>query len=105
MAGLNKHFAHETHVTEAAVKAHVTAIFRKLHVKNSIHAAVAIQYGSVALPRTMCASLVSRTIPVAASPPCAWARRPLSGSKELALVEGASFVEVNAPVWKRIHVA
>jgi DNA-binding NarL/FixJ family response regulator len=38
---LNKQIAGELEVSEATVKAHVTAIFRKMHVRSRTQAAVA----------------------------------------------------------------
>ncbi|MBM7456428.1 DNA-binding NarL/FixJ family response regulator [Oceanisphaera litoralis] len=39
---LNKQIAHELSVSEATIKAHVTAIFRKLNVKNRTQAVIAL---------------------------------------------------------------
>ncbi len=39
--GLNKQIAHEMQISEATVKAHVTAVFRKLGVKNRTQAVIA----------------------------------------------------------------
>ncbi|BEU01685.1 DNA-binding response regulator [Agarivorans sp. OAG1] len=40
---LNKQIAYELNVSEATIKAHVTAIFRKLNVKNRTQAVIALQ--------------------------------------------------------------
>ncbi len=40
---LNKQIAHELSVSEATIKAHMTAIFRKLNVKNRTQAVIALQ--------------------------------------------------------------
>ena len=40
---LNKQIAHELYVSEATIKAHMTAIFRKLNVKNRTQAVIALQ--------------------------------------------------------------
>ncbi|MFT5757036.1 MAG: DNA-binding NarL/FixJ family response regulator [Alteromonadaceae bacterium] len=39
---LNKQIAYDLHVSEATIKAHATAIFRKLNVRNRTQAAIAI---------------------------------------------------------------
>lgn len=40
---LNKQIAYELHVSEATIKAHMTAIFRKLDVKNRTQAVIVLQ--------------------------------------------------------------
>ncbi|MGX9105104.1 MULTISPECIES: response regulator transcription factor [Gammaproteobacteria] len=40
---LNKQIAWELNVSEATIKAHITAIFRKLGVKNRTQAVIALQ--------------------------------------------------------------
>ena len=40
---LNKQIAYELNVSEATIKAHMTAVFRKLDVKNRIQAVILIQ--------------------------------------------------------------
>ena len=40
---LNKQIAYELHVSEATIKAHMTAIFRKLGVKNRTQAVILLQ--------------------------------------------------------------
>ena len=39
---LNKQIAYDLHVSEATIKAHATAIFRKLNVRNRTQAVIAI---------------------------------------------------------------
>ncbi|WP_394213242.1 response regulator transcription factor [Enterovibrio calviensis] len=43
---LNKQIAYELNVSEATIKAHMTAIFRKLGVKNRTQAVILLQYSS-----------------------------------------------------------
>lgn len=40
---LNKQIAYELNVSEATIKAHMTAIFRKLDVKNRTQAVILLQ--------------------------------------------------------------
>lgn len=40
---LNKQIAYELNVSEATIKAHMTAIFRKLEVKNRTQAVILLQ--------------------------------------------------------------
>ena len=40
---LNKQIAYELNVSEATIKAHMTAIFRKLNVKNRTQAVILLQ--------------------------------------------------------------
>jgi DNA-binding NarL/FixJ family response regulator len=48
---LNKQIAYDLHVSEATIKAHATAIFRKLNVRNRTQAVIAIAPLNVAEPR------------------------------------------------------
>ncbi|MDX5300321.1 MAG: LuxR C-terminal-related transcriptional regulator, partial [Gammaproteobacteria bacterium] len=41
---LNKQIAYELDVSEATIKAHITAIFRKLGVRNRTQAVIALQH-------------------------------------------------------------
>jgi DNA-binding NarL/FixJ family response regulator len=45
---LNKQIAYELNVSEATIKAHVTAIFRKLGVRTRTQAALALQHMELA---------------------------------------------------------
>jgi DNA-binding NarL/FixJ family response regulator len=40
---LNKQIAYELDVSEATIKAHITAVFRKLNVRNRTQAVIAIR--------------------------------------------------------------
>jgi len=45
---LNKQIAYDLHVSEATIKAHATAIFRKLDVRNRTQAVIAISQLDIA---------------------------------------------------------
>ncbi len=47
---LNKQIAYELHVSEATIKAHATAIFKKLNVRNRTQAVIALSSLEVAQP-------------------------------------------------------